>query len=67
MCEKEKETENFSAASLDLKNSEPFEDNKRFCLRKRKSVNYNTKTKKFEYDSCSDSEYEQNPKKLHKG
>jgi hypothetical protein len=35
--------------------------NHRFSLRKRRSVNYNSKTKKFEYDD--DSDYEDKPKK----
>ena len=36
-------------------------DNQRFSLRKRKSINYNVKTKKFEYEE--DSDYEESPKK----
>jgi hypothetical protein len=41
-----------------------LEDNKseRFSLRKRRGINYNLKTKKFEYDD-SDSEYNEDKKK----
>jgi len=37
------------------------EENQRFSLRKRRQINYNFKTKMFEYDR--DSDYEEKPKK----
>ncbi len=41
------------------------DDNQRFSMRKRRKINYNFKTKMFEYDG-EDSDYEENPKKKNK-
>ncbi len=56
--------ENISTGSSELKDlNNDQNDNQRFCLRKRRNINYNMKTKKFEYESGSDSDYEDKPKR----
>ena len=50
-----------------LSNEQEDRTNQRFCLRKRRNINYNFSTKKFEYDGVGDdSEYEEKPKKKNK-
>ena len=39
------------------------DENKRFSLRKRRNINYNLATKRFEFDRGDDSDYEEAPKK----
>ena len=41
------------------------DENQRFSLRKRRKINYNFKTKMFEYDG-EDSDYQEKPKKKNK-
>ena len=50
---------------LTLEDTLTNDENQRFSLRKRRKINYNFKTKMFEYDG-QDSDYEEKPKKKNK-
>jgi hypothetical protein len=52
-------------SAINLEETLLNEDNQRFSLRKRRKINYNFKTKMFEYDG-EDSDYEEKPKKNNK-
>ena len=51
--------------SLAIEDTLTNDENQRFSLRKRRKINYNFKTKMFEYDG-EDSDYEEKPKKKNK-
>ncbi len=54
-----------SGNHLTLEDTLTNDENQRFSLRKRRKINYNFKTKMFEYDG-QDSDYEEKPKKKNK-
>jgi hypothetical protein len=51
-----------STAKIEKNNAVNEEVIERFGLRKKRKINYNLKTKKFEYDG-EDSDYEEKPKR----
>lgn len=50
---------------LKLEDTHLNDEIQRFSMRKRRKINYNFKTKMFEYDG-EDSDYEEKPKKKNK-